>query len=115
MPITKELDNLKKLKSVGFTNEQAEILADVIEQSHIDGQQSLKDFIHNEITGLELRVNNKIDKLGSLQPEMESRLKLSQSEMEVRLKTSQTDLLIKYSAIIAGFISIALSTVKLLW
>ncbi|MCF6148577.1 MAG: hypothetical protein E3K37_07955 [Candidatus Kuenenia sp.] len=97
MPITKELKNLKKPEAVGFLHEQAETLADVIEESHIDGQQNLKDFIRSEISNLELR------------------MKTSQSEMETRRKTSQADLLIKYSAIIVGFISIALATAKLLW
>jgi hypothetical protein len=97
MPITKELSNIKKLEAVGFPHEQAEALTDIIEQSHVDGQQSLKEFIHNENTSLELR------------------LKGSQSEMELRLKTSQTDMLIKFSAIVAGFISAALAIAKLLW
>lgn len=90
MPITKELSNIKKLEAVGFPHEQAEALADIIEQSHIDGQQSLKEFIRSE-------------------------LKLSMSEMEARLRASQSDLLIKYSAIVAGFITMALTIAKLLW
>ena len=97
MPITKELYNIKKLEAVGFPHEQAETLTDIIEQSHVDSQQSLKEFIHNENTNLE------------------TRLKSSQAEMELRLKTSQTDLFIKFSAIVAGFISAALAIAKLLW
>jgi len=86
MPITKELSNIKKLEAVGFPHEQAEVLTDIIEQSHVDSQQSLKEFIHNENTNLELRI-----------------------------KASQADLLIKFSAIVAGFISAALAIAKLLW
>lgn len=97
MPITQELENMQSLESVGFSHKQAETLAKIIEQSHVDGQQNLKDFIDNKIDKLELR------------------MKASQSEMELRLKTSQTDLLIKFSAIIAGFISAALAITKLLW
>lgn len=108
MPITKELNNIKKLEAVGFPHEQAETLADIIEQSHIDSQQSLKEFIgdkldafskeiRNEIINLELRTNNKM------------------SEMEAKLRASQADLLMKYSAIIAGFITMALTIAKLLW
>ncbi|HJW85699.1 MAG TPA: hypothetical protein VJ440_03615 [Candidatus Brocadiaceae bacterium] len=48
MPITKELENLRKFESVGFTHEQAETLTDVIKQSHVNGQQSLKDFINDK-------------------------------------------------------------------
>ena len=97
MPITKELYNIKKLEAVGFPHEQAETLTDIIEQSHVDSQQSLKEFIHNENTNLE------------------TRLKSSQTEMELRLKTSQTDVFIKFSAVVAGFISAALAIAKLLW
>jgi len=86
MPITKELVNIKKLEAAGFPHEQAEVLADIIEQSHVDGQQTLKEFIHNENTSLELRI-----------------------------KASQVDLLVKFSGIVACFISAALAIAKLLW
>ncbi len=85
MPITKELDNVRKFESVGFSHEQAETLADVIEQSHVNGQQGLKEFIHNEINNLELRI-----------------------------KASQTDLLIKIFGIIVGCTSIAIAVSRLL-
>ncbi|MDR4507561.1 MAG: hypothetical protein MRJ65_04875 [Candidatus Brocadiaceae bacterium] len=55
MPITKELSNLKKLEAVGFPHEQAEVLAGIIEESHIDGQQGLKEFIDNRLDKLELK------------------------------------------------------------
>lgn len=97
MPITKELSNIKKLEAVGFPHEQAEVLADIIEQSHVDSQQDLKEFIRNEL---------KISM---------SEMKTSMSEMEARLRASQSDLLIKYSAIVAGFITMALAIAKLLW
>ncbi|MGR3177868.1 MAG: hypothetical protein ACUZ8E_07400 [Candidatus Anammoxibacter sp.] len=52
MPITKELKNVKKYESAGFTHEQAETLAETIEESHVDSQESLKDFIRNELVAL---------------------------------------------------------------
>lgn len=96
MPITKELDNIRKFESVGFTHEQAEILADVIEQSHVDSQQGLKEFIHKEIDDFRKEVRNEINSL------------------ELRMKASQTDLLIKIFAIVAGCTSIAVAVSKLL-
>ena len=39
MSITRELENLKKLESVGFSHEQAETLADVIEKSHVESRE----------------------------------------------------------------------------
>ncbi len=97
MPITKELENIQCLESAGFSHQQAETLTKIIEQSHVDGQQNLKEFFDNRIDKLELR------------------LKASQTEMELRLKTAQTDLLLKFSGIVAAFISAALAIAKLLW
>lgn len=88
-------------KAVGFPHEQAETLADIIEESHVDGQQGLKEFI-----------NNKFD---TFSKEIRSELKSEISGLEAKLRASQADLLLKYSAIIAGFVSIALATAKLLW
>ncbi len=48
MPITEELENLKKFESVGFSHEQAEVLTSVIERSHELSHESLKDFIRDE-------------------------------------------------------------------
>ena len=108
MPITKELNNIRKLEAVGFPHEQAEALTDIIEQSHVDSQQGLKEFIHSENASMDIRLKASL-------AELELRFKASQAEMELRLKTSQTDLLVKFSGIIAGFISAALAIAKLLW
>ncbi|ODS34375.1 MAG: hypothetical protein SCARUB_00506 [Candidatus Scalindua rubra] len=96
MPIIRELDNLKKLESVGFStarqmaggHEQAETLADVIEKSHVDSRESLKEFIHNENAKLELNIKATISK---------------------ELK----DLLIKIFGIIVGTVGIAVTILKL--
>jgi len=88
MPITRELENLEKRESVGFNHEQAKTLADVIEKSHVDGQESLKEFIHNENTKLELNIKATISK---------------------ELK----DLLIKIFGIIVGTVGIAVTILKL--
>jgi hypothetical protein len=65
MPITRELDNLKKLESVGFSHEQAETLADVIEKSHVDSQEDLKEFFSNELSSQIGGLDNKIGSLDS--------------------------------------------------
>lgn len=50
MPITQELKNVKRFESTGFSHEQAEVLAETIEESHIDSQESLKEFISNKLS-----------------------------------------------------------------
>lgn len=95
MPITRELDNLKKLESVGFSHEQAETLADVIEKSHVDSQESLKEFIHNEISGLR------------------SEMKSLRSDIICEMNKELKDLLIKIFGIIVGTVGIAVTILKL--
>ena len=88
MPITKELKNVRAFESVGFSHEQSETLADVIEESHIDSHESLKEFIRDE---LEKQI----------------------SALEVSLMISQKDLLIKIFGIIVGTVGIAVTILKL--
>ena len=98
MPITKELENLRKFESVGFTHEQSEVLTDVIEQSHVNGQQSLKEFIS--------------DKFEELRSEMDSKFKDVRHEItssELRIRASHTDLLVKILAIAAGCTTIGIA------
>ena len=102
MPITRELDNLKKLEAVGFNHEQAEALADVIEQSHVDSQESLKEFIRKENTRLETKLSNKIN---GLDKEI--------SSLRVEISRELKDLLIKIFGIIVGTVGIAVTILKL--
>ncbi|KKR97384.1 MAG: hypothetical protein UU48_C0017G0020 [Candidatus Uhrbacteria bacterium GW2011_GWF2_41_16] len=88
MSITRELENLKKLESVGFSHEQAETLADVIEKSHVDSQKSLKEFIHNEL-------HNEINNL------------------RVEISRELKDMLIKIFGIIVGTVGVAVTILKL--
>ena len=124
MPITKELKNVKKYESAGFTHEQAETLAETIEESHVDSQESLKDFIRNELKG----ISNELDaKITGISNELEKQTKdfdlklgaidnkLSQqiSDLAVNMATSQKDLLIKLFGIIVGTVGVAVTILKL--
>ncbi len=44
MSITNELENINELESVGFDHEQAKAITKVVEQSHVDGHETLKGF-----------------------------------------------------------------------
>ncbi len=104
MPITKELDNMRKFESVGFTHEQAETLTAVIEQSHVDGQQSLKEFISKENDALRKEMDD-----------FRKEVRTEINTLELRIKASYTDLLVKIFGIVAGCTTIAISVAKLLW
>ncbi|MDR4507967.1 MAG: hypothetical protein MRJ65_06975 [Candidatus Brocadiaceae bacterium] len=97
VPITKELSNLKKLEAAGFSHGQAEVLAGIIEESHIDGQQSLKEFLVNEFKAMDGKFET-----------LEFKLKSSQSEMKA-------DIIMKMSAIVGGMITAAVAIAKMLW
>ncbi|MGR3318095.1 MAG: hypothetical protein ACUZ8O_06405 [Candidatus Anammoxibacter sp.] len=118
MPITKELKNIKTFESAGFTHEQAESLTDVIEESHADSQESLKEFIRDEFDkqtkDVDIRFGNLDNKLSSQINALDNKLssqinaldnklssqigaldnKLSQqiSNLEVNMATSHKDL-----------------------
>ena len=113
MSITRELDNLKKIESVGFSHEQAETLADVIEKSHVDSQESLKEFIHNENTKLENKLSNKISSLDSKLSKEISSIHVEISSLHVEISKELKDLLIKIFGIIVGTVGIAVTILKL--
>ena len=84
MPITEELKNVKKFESVGFSHEQAEALAESLEQAQANGHENLKDFIRNELNSL-------------------------RTEMAI----SQKDLLMKIFGIVVGTVGLAVTILKL--
>ncbi len=57
MPITKELD------AVDFDHNQAKAITKIIEQAQTDSHESLKEFIRNEINGLDINIDSKLSNL----------------------------------------------------
>jgi hypothetical protein len=59
---------------VGFDHKQAMAITKIVEQSHVDSQETLKDFIRSEldskINGLRNDLNSKINDLNSFRTEM---------------------------------------------
>lgn len=102
MPITEELNNIKTLESVGFDHKQAEALTSIIEKTQVSGNESLKEFIRNELEkqtkDFDIKLNGFDIKLNSL---------------ESRLIASQKDLLIKIFGIIVGTVGVAVTILKL--
>lgn len=85
MPITAEIDNVRKLESVGFSHDQAVVLAEIHETTPQDSLQELKEFIRAEMNSLVLRI-----------------------------KASQSDLLVKIFGIVFGCSSLAVAVLKLI-
>ncbi|MCR4291395.1 MAG: hypothetical protein NUV76_00810 [Candidatus Kuenenia sp.] len=117
MPITKELSNIRKLEAVGFPHEQAEVLTDIIEESHVDGQQSLKDFIgkmHEDTNRQFDEINKRFDGVNKQFDEFRKEMHTEMTTLEWRIKASHSDLLMKIFAIVAGCTSIAVAVAKIL-
>ncbi len=99
MPITRELENIEELEPVNLTHEHAKTLAKIIESSHADSHESLKEFI---------RAENK-----SLGATIRSELKQDTKDLEIRMAYAQKDLLLKIFAIITGTSAMLFAALKL--
>ena len=134
MPITKELENIRKFESVGFTHDQAEVLTETLEQSHVNGQQNLKDFrndmdvkfnamdvkfntLRNDVDAIIKDFRSDVDvKFKDLRNEIDFRFMETRNEivnLEFRIRASHADLLMKIFAIVAGCTTIAVAVAKL--
>ena len=102
MPITAELENVRKFESVGFTHEQAEVLTESLEKAVTSGHESLKDFIRQQ--NKELRNELSID-IASVRNEIK--------DLEVHMLESQRDLMIKFITIVTAIVGIATAIIKL--
>ncbi len=132
MSITKELENINELESVGFDHEQAKAITKVVEQSHVDSHGTLKDFIRGEldskinglrndldgkITGFSNDLDGKINglsngldgKVSGLRNDLMGEIK----DLKVYITESQKDLLIKLFGIIVGTVGLAVTILKL--
>ncbi|GJQ59217.1 MAG: hypothetical protein D8M57_05060 [Candidatus Scalindua sp. AMX11] len=99
MPITRELENIEVLEAVNFNHEQAKTLAKIIECSHADSHESLKEFI---------LAQNK-----SLGDTIRYELKEDIKNLEIRMAYAQKDLLLKIFAIISGTSAMLFAALKL--
>ncbi len=143
MSITKELENINELEPVGFDHEQAKAITRVVEQSHVDGHETLKDFIRGEldskinglrndldgkINGLHNDLDNKINglnndldnKISGLSNDLNGKtsglrndLRSEIKDLNVYIAESQKDLLIKLFGIIVGTVGLAVTILKL--
>lgn len=57
MPITQERQTMQDLRAAGFSQQQAEVLAEKLEATAQATSQDLKGFIQHELSALEGRLN----------------------------------------------------------
>ena len=87
MPITKELENIRKFESVGFTHDQAEVLTETLEQSHVNGQQNLKDFLNIKFNEMDVKFNAMDVQFNALRNDMDVKF----NAMDVKFNTLRND------------------------
>ena len=99
MPITKELENIRKFESVGFTHDQAEVLTETLEQSHVNGQQNLKDFLNIKFNEMDVKFNamdvkfNAMDvKFNTLRNDVDAIIKDFRSDVDVKFKDLRNEM-----------------------
>ena len=119
MPITEELKNVKKFESVGFTHEQAEVLAESLEDTVKSGTESLKEFINDKINNQTKDIQGQFkdiqgqfkDIQGQFKDiqgqfkEVRNEMKLVKVELKTDIVESSKDLLIKISIIITAIVT----------
>ncbi|MCR4291566.1 MAG: hypothetical protein NUV76_01670 [Candidatus Kuenenia sp.] len=103
MPITKELENIRKFESVGFTHDQAEILTETLEQSHVNGQQNLKDFLNIKFNEMDVKFNAMDVQFNALRNDMDIKFNamnvkfnVLSNDVDVKIKDFRSDVDVKF-------------------
>jgi HSP90 family molecular chaperone len=113
MPITSELQNVRELKEVGFTDRQAEKLAEMHERSQTQGFEKFVEVLERG--------------LGDLRNEMKLEMKLMEARLDARIEglrlemhqtlnvmlQAQNAMLLKIFGMFVGVISLAVAIIKL--
>ena len=110
MSITKELENINELEAVGFDHKQAKAITKIVEQSHVDSHETLKDFIRGE---LDSKINGLRNDLNSNVNGLRNDLMCEIKDLKVSIAESQKVLLIKLFGIIVGTVGLAVTILKL--
>ena len=113
MPITSELENRRKLKAVGFTDAQSEVLVEVIERSV---QQGFDRFVEVFERGIgELR-----HEMARMEARLETRLVALDGKLDARIESVRAELhsslrdqMLKFVTILISVIGLAVAIIKL--
>jgi len=106
MPITQERQTMQDLRGAGFTQQQAEVLAEKLEATAQATQQDLKDFIRQE---LNTRFAESDNKFAQFRQEINTRF----AELGTEMHATQKDLAFKLIATMIAAISLAVAVIKL--
>ena len=102
MPITQERETIQELRAVGFSEQQAIVLAAKLEAASQATSQDLKGFISRELAALEERLERRF--LG---------MDLKIAELRTELHASLRAQTLKLMAILIAALSLAVAIIKL--
>ena len=102
MPITQERQTMQDLRTAGFSQDQAEVLAEKLEAAAQATQQDLKDFIRQEFTHFRQEINTRF-------AEMDVKF----VELRTEMHATQKDLAFKLIAAMVAAITLAVAVIKL--
>ncbi len=116
MPITNGLENSRKLRETGFTQQQAEVPAEIIEHAQQQGFDRFSEILERGLA----RVSNEIALLASRFEALEGRFDALESRMDSKIEglraelhSSLRDQLLKFVTILVAVVSLAVAVIKL--
>ncbi|MBI4083785.1 MAG: hypothetical protein HY423_14370 [Candidatus Lambdaproteobacteria bacterium] len=116
MPITQERETIQDLRGVGFTEEQANLLAAKFEAAAQATAQDLKSFIRAENERLRADIEVRFAQMESRFAQMEARFALTESrfaETEARIERSLRVFVVTILTAFLGVTGLAVAIVKL--
>ena len=106
MPITDTLQNSKRLEALGFDHEKSQGISEILEDAIQAGQQDLKEFIRAELQGVKIELQSELN-------DVKGKLNVVKNELRAEFHMGMRDQLLKFVAIMAMMISLAVAIIKL--
>ena len=106
MPLTNTLETARRIEALGFTHQQAQGFAELLEDTAHATQQDLKDFIREQMGAMEQRLEGKLSA-------MEGRINVRFAEQEARFEHSLRMQMATILTAIIGVVGLAVAIIKL--
>ena len=109
MPITQERQTMQDLRTAGFSQDLAEVLAEKLEAAAVATQQDLKDFIRQGLGQFRQEINTRFADVNTRFAQMDVKF----AELRTEMHATQKDLAFKLIATMVAVTSLAVAIIKL--
>ena len=113
MPIASELDNTRRLKSVGFTEAQAEVLAEIVETAQSRGFERFAETLERQMRELRLETKSEFSALRGEIGAVRGEIASLRGELRAELHSSLRDQMLKFITIFSALLGLAIAIIKL--